>query len=692
MATILLVDDREHERQYLQILFQHAGHHVVVAENGLDAIAVLKANLPDLVVTDIVMPTMDGFEFIRQMRGRPESRNTPVVFYTAAYDDAATRAIAREFTGATVLPKPSEPEEVLRAIDTILSESFEQQGNLGEEFRSAHLELITTKLHQKMEALESVNARLVQSEERLRLALAGASIGIWDFSPATGKLHWDERCKAAFGLPADAPVDYDVFLAGLHPDDRERTDRAVKSALDPNGTGEYDIEYRTVGLKDGLQRYVHAKGQASFGKLENERRAIRFIGTVQDVTTRKRAEEALRRANEDLRQFSYAAAHDLQEPLRNISLSLGFLQRACQGTSTPDGPASCMGSDATQLINQCIASAQYMVSMVNGLFDFTSITDDAERGNGLIDANTILQQVLKSLGPSISENKAEITCGTLPMLRIASTQLTQLLQNLIGNALKYRKPGKIPSIEISAVRRGAEWVFAVADNGIGFDPAYAERIFGIFKRLHNRDEYPGTGIGLAICSRIVSAYGGRIWAEGQSNVGAIFRFTLPAEERELERPAAEGPIKILVVEDNPMDVRMIRYALQQQKTWATEIAVAEDGEQAIYYLNRQHSFAGATRPDLIVLDLNLPQRDGTEVLRVIRTTDNLRNLPVFVFSSLPEVVIEARVRAANLSADQYMKKPSEAKDFIALGEVLRRFCREVNGCFEISKNAEASVS
>lgn len=558
MSTILLVDDREHERHYLQILFQHSGHHVVVAENGLDAIAAMNGSIPDLVVTDILMPTMDGFEFIRRMRERPETRNTPVIFYTAAYDDDATLVLARESTGATILPKPSEPEIVLRTINRVLGESSQQQDTLGEQFRSAHLELVTTKLHQKMEALEAANAKLAQSEERLRLALAGASIGTWDFCPATGEFHCDDRCKAVFGLSSDATIDYDVFIEGLHPDDRTRIDRAVKSALDPDGTGEYDLEYRTVGLKDGLQRYVHAQGLASFGKVGKERRATRLIGTVQDITIRKRAEEALRRAHEDLRQFAYAAAHDLQEPLRNISLSLGFLQRACRAASKPGGSASAIGSEAGQLIDHCIASAQHMISMVNGLFAFTSIADDAEKENNLVDANQILQQVLKSLGPTISENAAQIACGTLPIVRIATTHLIQLLQNLIGNALKYRKPGQRPCIEISAARHGAEWIFSVADNGIGFDPAYAERIFGIFKRLHHRDEYPGTGIGLAICSRIVSAYGGRIWAEGQSSAGAIFRFTLPVEELELERPTAKGPTKILVVEDNPVDVRMIR--------------------------------------------------------------------------------------------------------------------------------------
>jgi CheY-like chemotaxis protein len=127
------------------------------------------------------------------------------------------------------------------------------------------------------------------------------------------------------------------------------------------------------------------------------------------------------------------------------------------------------------------------------------------------------------------------------------------------------------------------------------------------------------------------------------------------------------------VEDNPVDVRMIRYALEQESSWLTETMVAKDGEEAIQYLTQKGSFVGAWRPDFVILDLNLPKRDGTEVLQVIRRTDPLRFLPVFVFSSSPQDVIEQQVHAANVAADQYMTKPSDADDFLALGGTLRRF-------------------
>jgi DNA-binding response OmpR family regulator len=134
--------------------------------------------------------------------------------------------------------------------------------------------------------------------------------------------------------------------------------------------------------------------------------------------------------------------------------------------------------------------------------------------------------------------------------------------------------------------------------------------------------------------------------------------------------------KILVVEDNPVDVWMLRDALQREKTWATEVSVVTDGEAAIHYLRQQRSFADAAKPDLVILDLNLPKRDGTEVLRVIRSTDDLKSLPVFVFSSSPEDVVQERVQTANVAADRYVTKPTDAKELHLLGEVLRRSYQE----------------
>jgi len=242
---------------------------------------------------------------------------------------------------------------------------------------------------------------------------------------------------------------------------------------------------------------------------------------MEALSSSKQNEEALRRANDDLRQFAYAAAHDLQEPLRNIANSLGLIKRVQQQP---------LQSEVTELVQESIDSAQRLMQMVKDLLAFSRVVSEVDRATEQIDANDVMHQVLKDLSAAISDSGAQVKIGPLPLVEMENAHLLQLFQNLVGNALKYRRMEVTPLIEVSAVRQGTEWLFTVADNGIGFDPIFAERIFGVFKRLHVRDQYPGTGIGLALCSRIVALYGGRIWAESQIGVGSTFKFTMPSSK------------------------------------------------------------------------------------------------------------------------------------------------------------------
>jgi len=168
--------------------------------------------------------------------------------------------------------------------------------------------------------------------------------------------------------------------------------------------------------------------------------------------------------------------------------------------------------------------------MVQDLLSFTKVSDAGAIAASATDSAEVLREVIQGLALLIGEAGADISFGKLPTINMQPTHLRQLFQNLISNALKYRRPGVRPTIDVSALKAGRGWTFSVADNGIGFDPMYAERIFGVFKRLHGRKEYPGSGIGLAICSRIVALYGGRIWAEGRPGEGATFYFTAALPE------------------------------------------------------------------------------------------------------------------------------------------------------------------
>jgi PAS domain S-box-containing protein len=249
------------------------------------------------------------------------------------------------------------------------------------------------------------------------------------------------------------------------------------------------------------------------------------------ITERKQAKEELQRLNEelsrsnrDLEMFAYVASHDLQEPLRAVNSYTQLLARKYQ---------SHLDAKADKYIGYIVEGATRMQQLINDLLEFSRV---GTRGKELVPTNceVILKQVLANLRVAIAESHATITHTPLPTVLGDEIQLIQLLQNLIGNAIKFRRE-EPPHIHISAARQEKEWLFSVRDNGIGLEPEYFDRIFTIFQRLHSRSEYSGTGIGLAVCKKIVERHGGRIWVESELGVGTTFYFTLNEEFCDRER-------------------------------------------------------------------------------------------------------------------------------------------------------------
>ena len=234
----------------------------------------------------------------------------------------------------------------------------------------------------------------------------------------------------------------------------------------------------------------------------------------------KEAEAALVRSNAELEQFAYVASHDLQEPLRVVGSYVQLLARRYAGQ---------LDGRADRYISRSLAGVQRMRTLINDLLTYSRV---GTRGLELTPTRTeaVVAEVLEGLAVTIRETGAKITWDPLPVVQADATQVGQLFQNLLSNALKYRSE-QAPRVHIAAERQGQRWEFAMRDNGIGIDPAYAERIFLVFQRLHTRDEYPGTGIGLALCQKIVERHGGKLTVESQVEQGATFSFTLPAVER-----------------------------------------------------------------------------------------------------------------------------------------------------------------
>jgi len=245
---------------------------------------------------------------------------------------------------------------------------------------------------------------------------------------------------------------------------------------------------------------------------------IGIVGVSVDITERKRAEEELQRSNAELQQFAYVASHDLQEPLRMVSSYTQLLAECYQGQ---------LDAQADKFIAFATEGATRMQQLLEDLLDYSRVSRRPQPFEP-INCTTILKDVLTDLAVTMQESSAVVTADSLPTVLGDRTQLRQLLQNLISNAIKFRRE-EPPLVHISAEPQEDFWLFTVRDNGIGIDPQFAERIFVLFQRLHSRQEYPGTGIGLAICKKIVERHAGRIWVESHLGEGSTFYFTLPRQ-------------------------------------------------------------------------------------------------------------------------------------------------------------------
>ena len=252
------------------------------------------------------------------------------------------------------------------------------------------------------------------------------------------------------------------------------------------------------------------------------------VSAIRDVTERREAEDLLRhqtqaleRSNEALQQFAYVASHDLQEPLRMVSSYLQLLERRYTDK---------LDDDAREFIGYAVDGAKRMQALIQDLLAYARV-GRADVAHIKVDLGEVVGRVLADLALGIRDAGAVVTVGMLPTVSGDAVQLGQLYQNLVGNALKFCKPGLPPRIDIGASRQAAGWDLWVRDDGIGLDPIYADRIFQIFQRLHTRTEYPGTGIGLAICKRIAEHHGGTLRVESEPDAGATFTCSIPDRRR-----------------------------------------------------------------------------------------------------------------------------------------------------------------
>ena len=364
-----------------------------------------------------------------------------------------------------------------------------------------------------MDVTEHLNAQkaLRQSESQFRQAAESMPQLVW-ITDANGSHEWFNQRWYEYTGSATEESAGDGWAQFFHPDD---VARAVPVWRHSVSTGElYDIEYRCRRY-DGAYRWFIGRAlpiRDESGKI------VRWFGTCTDIDDQKRTEAELRRANQDLERFAFSASHDLKEPLRNMKIFSELLVRRYEPVLDPQG---------RQFLGYIVEGAQRMNDLVAALLSYTQAGLVASRHPEPVNANAVLARVLDDLHTRIEETAARLTYGRLPVVSIDPVHLQQLFLNLIGNALKYRQEDQVPRVHLSARQGQGVWQFSVQDNGIGIHPDYHQKVFGIFTRLHKRGEYGGTGIGLALCQKIVEIYGGSIAVESRPGEGSTFTFTIP---------------------------------------------------------------------------------------------------------------------------------------------------------------------
>lgn len=445
-SDILIVEDSRFQAKRLRDFLEKNGYRVKLAFNGKEGLAAAKQERPELIISDIMMPVMDGFEMCRLVKGDQELKNVPVILLTSL---SHTGDILRglEAGADSYISKPCEGKMLLARIQTVVSSPLTDAGEV---------------TNRKLQVVLGRNTYVMDAGRQQILQ----------------------------------------FFLSTYQDAIVQNRRLEK------------MRERLVVLNEKLEKMV-ADRTAALRKEVGERKQAQMALAKQAEALEKSNAE-LARSNAELAQFAYVASHDLQEPLRMVGSYTQLIARRYKGK---------LDADADEFINFAVDGVVRMKALINDLLDYSRV---GTRGKEVAPTNCeeILGYALANLQGSLEECGATVTHDPLPQVMADATQLGQLFQNLIGNAVKFRGDNT-PTVHVGVSQGDAEWVFSVEDNGIGIDADHIGRIFEIFQRLHSRAEYPGTGIGLAICKKIVERHGGRIWVESQPNAGSTFYFTIP---------------------------------------------------------------------------------------------------------------------------------------------------------------------
>lgn len=487
--TILLVEDDAVTALVEEAMIRRFGYEVVIANSGEQAVRLAAGREEiDLVLMDIDLGAgMDGTEAAALILAK---RNLPIVFLTLHAEQEYVERV-RKITRYGYVIKNSG--------DFVLQSSIEMAFTLFEAY----------------EALKKSALLLIDTGEM-------AQVGGWEYDLATHEVSWTEEVCRIHGVEPGYRPKLEEALNFYVPESRPDVEAVLKKAME---TGEpYDLEslFMPAGAREPI--WVRSLGKAIYrgGKI------VKLAGTFQNIDKYKRTEEARRldaeeltRVNRELEQFVTVASHDIQEPLRVISSFLQLLEKRCWAVLDDKGQ---------DYLRRAAHAAQRAQLLIHDLLVYSAISAGAARPFSPCRIESLLKAAMENLQVAIEKSRAVITHDPLPVVEGDESQLLRLFQNILSNAIKFSDK-EYPLIHVRAHDKGTEWQLSFRDNGIGIAPEHVPLLFAIFTHLHPRNEYPGTGIGLAICKKIVERHGGRIWVESELGKGSTFFISIPKRKR-----------------------------------------------------------------------------------------------------------------------------------------------------------------
>lgn len=626
---ILVVDDQPNNLRFLSNVLREQGYQVQRAINGQLALNAALLSPPDLILLDIMLPDINGYEVCASLKSREQTKEIPVIFLSAL-NETQEKVKAFRLGGVDYITKPFQSEEVLARIESQLTIQ-----KLQKQLKQQN-EILQNQIKERQQAEES----LQQAHQQLAFHVENSPLAVIEWNHEFRVQRWSAQAEKIFGWTAQEVLNKSWDELGLvFNEDFEEVNQVITYLL--NGTQTRNISHNRNYTKDGS--VVHCEWYNSalldgFGNLvsilslvldvsdrkkteaalraseslyagifnhsaeaiflvnvsldgkfivetinptyesaigivasniagktpsevmstqiathfeecfracviagvpisyeetlalpmgnrtwrtilvpirDTRGNIIKLQGSSRDITEEIRQRQELARSNAELEQFAYIASHDLQAPLATITSYAQLLEQRYQDK---------IDAKAGRFIHNIVKGTMRMQSLIDDLLEYSRVGRN-EQPFELIDCHTVFEEACANLQLDINNNQAVVTCGILPTVMGDFSRLVQLFQNLISNGIKYRRR-EPPTVHISASHQEDAWFFAVKDNGIGIEAKYSDRIFQIFQRLHTQHDYAGTGIGLAICKKIVESHGGKIWVESQPGQGSIFYFTL----------------------------------------------------------------------------------------------------------------------------------------------------------------------